>query len=95
MVLYDHLYFVCLLGTIVSGAVSVFLFIKLDIRTAWRVVGKREKQKRVRPIKSSQKKKHAGMYRSGTEHKTVLLHAGHGDLQVIREILLVHTDEVI
>ena len=39
MDLFTYLYLVCLSGTVVSGTVTVFLFLRLDIRTAVRVLG--------------------------------------------------------
>lgn len=95
MDLYMHLYMACLFGTAVSGAVTVFLFVRLDIRMALRVLGKRGNRKRTKAVKQSRKKGLTESYGAGAEQKTVLLNPECGEFHVIREILLVHTDEMI
>lgn len=100
MDLYDGLYLACLLGTVLSGAASVFLFVRLDIRTAWRVLGKGERQKRIKSKrtkagKSGERKQMLKAHAGKEEQKTALLRMERKDFHVIKEILLVHTDEIL
>lgn len=95
MDLYSRLYMVCLLGTMGSGAVTVFLFIKLDIKTASRVLGKKERTKRVNAITKNRKRHPAKPYGINAAQKTTLLPPMDNSFHVIREILVVHTDEII
>lgn len=78
-----------------SGAVTVFLFVKLDIKTASRVLGKKERTKRVNVMKKSQKRQPAKSHGTNAGQKTALLPSMDSSFHVIREILLVHTDEII
>lgn len=102
MKLFYNLYLVCLTGTIFFSAVSVLLFIKLDIRAAWRVLGKKDRKKdrkkktnrKTDRLKKERKKAGDVRYFKGREQGTVLLHAEKKDFCVKREILVVHTDEV-
>lgn len=95
MDLFTYLYLACLSGTVVSGTVTVFLFLRLDIRTALRVLGKRGKPKKAATIKRSPKEAFAGTWGAKEEQKTVLLHDKQNHFHVVREILLVHTDETL
>lgn len=95
MALYTAVYIVCLFGTVISGAVTVFLFVRLDIRTALRILGKRGEQKRTKPVKKSHKKEFIKFCDMDAVQKTVLLYPQNEGFRVVREILLVHTDEVI
>ena len=95
MDLFTYLYLACLSGTMVSGTVTVFLFLRLDIRTALRVLGKRGKPKKAATIKRSPKEAFAGTWGVKEEQKTVLLHDKQNHFHVVREILLVNTDETV
>ena len=95
MDLYSRLYMVCLLGTMGSGAVTVFLFIKLDIKTASRVLGKKDKMKKTSVMTKNQNRQPSKLHGIKAGQKTVLLPPMDDSFQVIREILLVHTDEII
>lgn len=95
MDLFTYLYLACLSGTVVSGTVTVFLFLRLDIRTALRVLGKRGKPKKAVAIKRSRKEAFTGVCGSKEEQKTVLLHEKQNHFHVVREILLIHTDETV
>ena len=95
MDLYTHLYMVCLLGTMGSGAVTVFLFVKLDIKTASRVLGKKERTRGRNVITKNRKRRPAKSHGIKAGQKTALLPPMDSSFHVIREILLVHTDEII
>lgn len=95
MDLYTRLYMACLLGTMGSGAVTVFLFVKLDIKTASRVLGKKDKMKRVNGMTKNRKRQSVKLHGIKSGQKTTLLPSTDDSFHVIKEILLVHTDEII
>ncbi|MCI8429807.1 MAG: hypothetical protein HFI16_06050 [Lachnospiraceae bacterium] len=93
MNLYTSVYMACLFGTVISGAVTIFLFVRLDIKTALRVLGKRGKQKKTKAVKRSRKRE--VVKSQDAAPKTVLLHLQNESFRVVEEILLIHTDEMI
>ena len=95
MELFHRLYLVCLAGMGASLLLTVFLYVKLDVGTAWRVLcgrmyGRREPRKHLR-LSSGRR------FGKDTEEarRTVLLPRKETGFHVEREVMLIHTDERI
>lgn len=90
---YEKLYRLCLSGMILFAVASVFLFIKLDIRTAFRVLRKKEWKTEINCAGKDQKKRTQKLSDEGW--KTEMLEQEREFFSVEKEILLIHTDETI
>lgn len=84
LALYHMLFLFCLMGTVVSLAISMSFFLRYRI---WEMFGKKK-----RPLKRTEiaKEKHRQRPQKRENPKTVLL-----SFRVEREIILVHTKEEI
>lgn len=98
---YHELYRLCMVGAAAGFLLSGVLFVRLDIRTAVRVLSggrlRKETQKEIRKekrklIRKRKKGPAAGGYQ---EEKTALMNRDNGALRVLEEILVVHTEEGI
>lgn len=108
MELFHRLYLICLAGMGASLLLTVFLYVKLDVGTAWRVLcgrkdGRREPRKRFRTPSGRREPRKRLRLSSGrrfgkdTEEarRTVLLPRKETGFHVEREVMLIHTDERI
>ena len=92
---YHELYRLCLAGTAAGMLLSVFLFIRLKICMAVKVLsrkGGKQGGRKSKRVKREKKRREAEVCR---EEKTVRIAEGIVDFLMIEEILLVHTKEWI
>lgn len=102
MNVYHNLSLACLGGSILLIMVSVFLFIRLEIRTAWSVVtGRRGKTGRGNQAALRQRvrkgipKLKADEKETEKEQETTILEYGNSLFYVEREMMLIYTEECI
>ncbi len=92
---YHEMYRFCLAGMGAGWLLSLVLFIRLDIRTAVRVLrGKGEKQTGQKQ-KSAKIREKRQIPKNCREEKTVQIAEAPEGFLVVEEILLVHTKECI
>lgn len=98
---YHELYRLCMAGAALGLLLSGVLFVRLDIRTAVRVLSggrlRQETQKEIRKEKKKRikKKKKRTAVKGDHEEQTALMKSDNGGLRVLEEILVVHTEEGI
>ncbi len=90
LTLFHNLYLGCLACLAVCLAIAVLLFIRLDIRNVIAFLTGHEAKREIRHIRES-----SGEKRQKKEEKTTLLNQELPDFRVEREILMIHTDEII